>query len=71
MMWTRFDDLKLAGMYVLLFLLRVLLIACIAAVAAFVIWQISLCYDLAFSWEHAIAASIGIAVILPREGGEK
>lgn len=70
-MWTRFDDLKLAGLHVLLFLLRVLLIAIAAAVSAFVIWQISICYNLPFSLEPAIAASIGIAVLLPLKGGNE
>lgn len=70
-MWTRFDDLKLAGLYVLLFLLKVLLIAIAAAIVTFVIWQISICYNLAFSWDHAVAAAIGIAILLPLKVSEK
>lgn len=68
---STFYNLKIAGMYALIFILRVLLIALTAAIATFVIWQISICYNLAFSWDHAVYASIGIAVLLPLVGDKK
>lgn len=57
-------NIKLIGWHVLLFLLRVLAIVLLATCAAFVIWQISMCYDLPFSMDHAILAGLGIAVLL-------